>query len=82
MTALPRAIRRACLTLLVLLSVLPAAAEAAGREYKVLVFTRAVGEQHASTATTDPTEFRADGGPATGFGNLNWVEFSGPGIQQ
>ena len=24
---------------------------------------------------------QADGGPATGFGNLNWVEFSGPGIQ-
>jgi cytochrome c len=24
--------------------------------------------------------FRAvPGGPATGFGNLNWVEFSGPG---
>jgi PKD repeat protein len=22
------------------------------------------------------------GGPATGFGNLNWVEFSGPGISQ
>ncbi len=51
MTALSRTIRRACLTMLVLLSVLPAAAEAAGREYKVLVFTRAAGEQHASTAT-------------------------------
>ena len=25
---------------------------------------------------------QADGGPATGFGNLNWVEFTGPGIQQ
>jgi cytochrome c len=24
---------------------------------------------------------QADGGPAAGFGNLNWVEFSGPGIQ-
>jgi hypothetical protein len=24
---------------------------------------------------------QADGGPATGFGNLNWVEFTGPGIQ-
>jgi cytochrome c len=24
---------------------------------------------------------QADGGPATGLGNLNWVEFSGPGIQ-
>jgi hypothetical protein len=22
------------------------------------------------------------GGPPTGLGNLNWVEFSGPGIQQ
>ena len=25
---------------------------------------------------------QAEGGPPTGFGNLNWVEFSGPGIQQ
>ena len=52
MTALSRTLRRACLTILLLLLALPAAAQAAdsSREYKVLVFTRAVGEQHASTA--------------------------------
>jgi PKD repeat protein/type 1 glutamine amidotransferase len=51
MTALLRTLRRACLTMLLLLA-LPAAAHAAdsGREYKVLVFTKAAGEQHASTA--------------------------------
>jgi PKD repeat protein/type 1 glutamine amidotransferase len=51
MTALSRTLRRACLTMLLVLA-LPAAAHAAdsGREYKVLVFTKAAGEQHASTA--------------------------------
>src|SRR5688572_1679285 len=49
MTALERAIGRALLTVLLVLA-LPAAAQAAGREYRVMVFTRAVGEQHASTA--------------------------------
>src|SRR5215204_1133784 len=52
MTALSRTLRRVCLPMLLLLA-LPAAAHAAdgsGREFKVLVFTRAAGEQHASTA--------------------------------
>ena len=49
MTALERAFRCALLTVLLALAA-PVAAQAAGREFKVLVFTRAVGEQHASTA--------------------------------
>src|SRR5262245_44130595 len=49
MTAVERALRCAILTVLLALAA-PAAVHAAGREYKVLVFTRAVGEQHASTA--------------------------------
>ncbi|HET8951228.1 MAG TPA: ThuA domain-containing protein, partial [Solirubrobacteraceae bacterium] len=49
MTALERAFRCALLTVLMALAV-PVAAQAAGREFKVMVFTRAVGEQHASTA--------------------------------
>ena len=49
MTALERAFRCALLTVLLALAA-PVAAQAAGREFKVMVFTRAVGEQHASTA--------------------------------
>ena len=43
MTALERAFRCALLTVLLALAA-PVAAQAAGREFKVLVFTRAVGE--------------------------------------
>ena len=49
MTALERAIRCALMAAVLTLAA-PAIGHAAGREYKVLVFTRAVGEQHASTA--------------------------------
>jgi hypothetical protein len=79
-----KARRSACLMALAVLAlVLPATASAAGRpDYRILVFTPRDGDATpVSGSHALYLVFRSvDGGPTTGFGNLNWVGFSGPGI--